>query len=290
MFKYFGRVTLTIYIDILFCLNLIIDYMIILSVKHFLSVDAKRYRMIFGAITGGLSSFIILLPPMPSVVSWIINLLSACIIIAVSFCPLSRIKFIKTAATFFLISFCYCGLMIAIWMIFSPQNIVIRNSSVYIAVSPIVLIITTLFCYIVLRIILKITGRAVPKNINCKIHIKYKGMEKEIQGKIDTGNTLKEPFSGEYVIVVREELFKETINLNEYMNITKNNKIISDIRLIPFNSVGGTGLIPAIKPDSIKIFNNNNEMSVSAYIALCDNKNMTTDIQALVPAELVMKG
>lgn len=288
----FGGRLLTIYIDILFCLNLIIDYIILLSVKLFLSLGAKPLRLLLGATIGGISSFVILLPPMPSGVSWLISFLSACIIVAATFYPVSRIKFLKTAAAFFLISFCYCGAMIAIWIIFSPQNIVIRNSSVYIGISPIVLIITTLLCYIILRVILRITGRGTAKNLKCKVKIEYNEIIKEFDGTIDTGNTLKEPFSGECVIVARAEIFKDIFDADEYMKMTADNKstLKCNVRLIPFNSVGGVGLIPAIKPNFIKITADSEETEVSAYLALCSGKNLTDDVQSLVPVELIMKG
>lgn len=271
---------------------MIIDYIILLSVKRFLSLGAKQSRLIFGAAIGGLCSFVILLPPIPSGLSWIINLLFACIIVAEAFYPISRIKFIKTAAAFFLVSFCYCGVMIAIWLVFSPSNVVIRNSSVYIGVSPVVLVITTLFCYVVMRVILRITGRGAVNKLKCRIKIKYKNITKEADGTVDTGNTLKEPFSGDCVIVVRADMFKDVFDADKYMKLAENNEDFKNInvRLIPFNSVGGVGLIPAIKPDSIKIICNNEETEVSAYLAFCSSENMTDDIQSLVPVELIMKG
>ncbi len=283
---------MTIYVDILFCVNLIIDYIILLSVKTFLSLNARNIRLILGAAVGALCSFVILLPPIPSGLSWVINFISACVVVFAAFSPMSKKLFLKTSAAFFLISFCYCGLMIAVWILFSPQNLVIRNGSVYIAVSPFILIVTTLFCYVILRVVLRITGRGVPKESVCRVLIEYKGHKKEFSGTIDTGNKLKEPFSGEYVIVARADIFSDISNIKEYMNFTDKYETNAEtgIRLIPFNSVGGTGLMPAIKPDSLKIISGNEEIEVSAYLALCGGENITSDVQALVPAELIMKG
>ena len=87
-------------------------------------------------------------------------------------------------------------------------------------------------------------------------------------------------------------MFKDVFDADKYMKLAENNEDFKNInvRLIPFNSVGGVGLIPAIKPDSIKIICNNEETEVSAYLAFCSSENMTDDIQSLVPVELIMKG
>ena len=281
----------TIYIDILFCLNFIIDYIILLTVRKFLSLNSSQKRLLLGAAVGGVCSFSILLPPLPSGLSMVVSMLTACAVVAAAFCPLSRRIFIKTAAAFFLISFCYCGAMIALWIVFSPKNIVIRNNSVYIAVSPIVLVITTLFCYTILRVIMRITGRGVPTKLKCRAVIVYNGITKEADGTVDTGNTLKEPFSDECVIVAREELFKDMFDAQSYMKTAENTGgSIKGVRLVPFNSVGGTGVIPAVKPDIIKLKFDNEETEVSAYLAFCKGENMTDGTDMLVPAELIMKG
>lgn len=285
------KVTQTIYVDILFCLNFIIDYIILLTVKKFLSLDCGQKRLLLGAAVGGVCSFAIFLPPLPSGLSMVVSMLTACAVVAAAFCPLNRKVFIKTSAAFFLISFCYCGAMIALWIIFSPKNIVIRNNSVYIAVSPIVLVITTLFCYIVLRVIMRITGRGVPKQLKCRAVIEYNGITKKADGTVDTGNTLKEPFSGECVIVAREEIFKDMFDAADCMKISGNSdNSVKGVRLVPFNSVGGTGVIPAVKPDIIKLKIGNEEIKVSAYLAFCKGENMTEGTDMLVPAELIMKG
>lgn len=283
--------TQTIYIDILFCLNFIIDYIILLSVRKFLSLAASRKRLLLGAMTGGICSFVILLPSLPSGLSVLIGILTACIVVTATFYPMSRKKFIKTSAAFFLISFCYCGAMIALWIFFSPNNIVIRNNSVYIAVSPTVLVITTLFCYVILRVIMRITGRGVPDKLRCRVIVEYNGIKKETDGTIDTGNTLKEPFSGECVIVARTEIFRDMFDAEAYMKMTENSeKFNKNVRLIPFGSVGGKGIIPAIKPDKVRVISGDEETEVSAYLAFCREENMTGGVNLLVPAELIMKG
>lgn len=285
-----GKRTHTIYIDILFCVNFIIDYTMLVSVKRFLSLNTRTRRLLLGAFIGALSSFVILIPAMPKVLSVLYNIAAALILTAAAFLPVKRIVYIKAAAAFFMISFCFCGLMTAALAVFSPQNVVIRNSTVYIGISPFVLIALTLICYIAMRIIFRITGRSMPKKIKCRVSVTYQGKTVEADGTVDTGNTLHEPFSGESVIVGRADTFKTMLDAERCMKLCGEGDIPEGVRLVPFSSVGGCGVIPAFKPASVKIINDNQENEVNAYIALCSDKNMTNEVDMLVPAELIMKG
>lgn len=268
----------TIYLDILFCVNFIIDYMILVTVKKFLYLSCRLRRLILGAAVGGLSSFVILLPPMPSGFSMIISFASACFVIGSAFAPLTKKVFLKAAGVFFLISFGYCGIMIAIWLLFTPDILVIRNSSVYIAISPLVLVVTSLFCYVIMQVILRITGKGKPEHMICTVKMLYNGREITFKGYTDTGNILKEPFSGIPVIVAKKSLFR-----GEFCG----DKFDMGMRLIPFSSVGGDGLLQAFKAENISIITQGMKRKVIAYIALCDDSKITGEEDAVIPFELI---
>ena len=289
-FREGGERTHTIYIDILFCINFIIDYMMLVSVKHFLSLNVRRRRLLLGAFVGALSSFVILLPTMPKVFSVLYNVAAVLILTAAAFLPVRRSVYLKASAAFFMISFCFCGVMTAALVFFSPQNVVVRNSTVYIGISPLVLIALTLVCYVIMWIVFRITGRSMPKKMTCRVIVTYRGKTVETNGTIDTGNTLHEPFSGESVIVGRAEIFKTMLDADKCMKLCDEGEIPEGVRLVPFSSVGGCGVIPAFKPAKVTLINDSEENEVNAYIALCSDKNMTNEVNMLVPAELIMKG
>ena len=280
------RLEQTVYADILFCVNFVIDYIILLTVRRFLSLSCRQRRLLLGAAVGGISSFVILLPPLPSGVSMVLSVITACLVVGATFAPMEKKIYIKTAAAFFLISFVYCGAMIAVWLVFSPQNIFIRNSSVYIAMSPISLVITTVICYVILRIIMRITGRNEIKDTSCLIKVEYEGNTISLNGKIDTGNTLKEPFSGEPAIVAAADNFKNIFSLPSF-GTDYPETLPTAIRMIPFSSVGGEGLLPSFKSDNIIIKHEGREFRVSAYVALCSGDKIIGGENALVPYELI---
>ena len=242
--------------------------MILALVKFFLSLAVGRKRLLLGALAGGISSLVILLPEMPAVLSAAVHLISAAALTAAAFCPVNRTVFLKAAAAFFMISFCFCGVMTAMVRLLSPQNTFVRNNTVYIGISPVALIGMTLVCYVIMRVVFQLTGRAVPKKLKCRVSMVCGGKTIESDASVDTCNTLHEPFSNECVIVCRSEIFKNVFDAEQYMKTGLNEGVPGSIRLIPFSSVGGTGVIPAFKPEKVKILYDRSENDVSAYIAL----------------------
>lgn len=277
----------TIYLDVLFCVNFVIDYIILLTVKKFLSLTCRQRRLILGAAAGGLLSFVILLPPMPSGVSCFVSLGGAFIVVGAAFAPMQKRQLIKTAAAFFLISFFYCGAMIAVWLLFSPDNLIIRNSSVYIAVSPGVLIVTTVVCYTVLRTIMRITGKGGAAASVCTVSIPGESGAVCLSGRIDTGNTLKEPFSGESVIVVSSDAAQKKSCLSKLADCDPDD-LKPGARLVPFTSVGGNGILQAIRIEGLVIVCAGKKYKRDAYIAVCPQKSFSVGEEAIVPAELLL--
>lgn len=258
----------TIYLDVLFCVNFVIDYIILLTVRRFMDLRVRKLRLLAGAAVGGLTSFVILLPAMPSGLSLIFSLAFAFAVAGTAFAPMPRGLFIKTSAAFFLISFGYSGLMLAILLIFSPESLIIRNGSVYIGISPMVLLVTTVFCYVILRVILRLTGRGGTSGASCTLRISSDGKTTEYKALVDTGSSLREPFSGKPVIIVSEQAG------------TQGGK---GMRLVPFSSVGGEGLLRAYYPDRITAVTNDGERSIDGYIAASPEK-LREGVEAVIPA------
>lgn len=276
----------TVYLDVLFCVNFIIDYIILLSVRKLMALPARRLRMLCGAAAGGVGSFVILMPPMPFGVSLLISIAEAFLVTAAAFAPMMWAKAAKAAALLFAVSFIYCGFMTAVFMFFSPQTLAVRNSAVYIGISPIVLVVLTIVFYGIMRLFLFLFGKSRSEDQCCRVRVVYCGRSVEADGFFDTGNTLHEPFSGDSVIVGKSSLFQTFPELSEISDGTPVLSKEKSFRLIPFVSVGGNGLLPAFRPSEITIVTKKKKTKVRAYLALGSEKNFSGGCSFIVPAEL----
>lgn len=160
--------------------------------------------------------------------------------------------------------------MIFIYTAFKPKGMEIYNDVVYFNISPVLLIILTLACYYILKLTRRLT-KGVCGGGTCNVEISTNGKIMMFCAKIDTGCNVKEPFSGEYVIIAEKCIID---------NFEPDN---SKIRIIPFKSLGGNGIIKGFKPDSIKI--DGKEISNDVYIGIC-NGVLKGDVKALIPYEI----
>ena len=71
----------TIYLDVLLCLNLYINYFVLRATAKLLHAKLRTGRCLLAAGVGSLFSLTILLPPMPPVYSILFKLLATCIIL-----------------------------------------------------------------------------------------------------------------------------------------------------------------------------------------------------------------
>lgn len=277
----------TIYIDILLGTNIIINYLILLAVKKTTKVNIKTVKLLLGSIFGAICSLIIFLPDFPFIFNLLTKLLISAIIILITFGFSSIRLFIKNIILFYLISFCFCGVMFFIWLL-SPQEIVINNSVVYFNISPILMIITTVICYIIIRIINKVLENQHSILEICKVKIIHNNKYCQFYAKVDTGNTLCEPFSNIPVIVVNEDTVKIIIE-DEFNKLLNNINVDyspnNHYRLIPFNSIGGDGLLPAFLPKEVYI--NDIYCPNKIYIAVCKNRIVSGEIKAMLNPEII---
>lgn len=280
-----------IYIDILVIVNLFVNYFLLLATAKFFCIKWKTSRLILGEILGGIYSLYILAPELPWFISSVIKLFMSVTIIAATFGIKKPTQFFKILIYFYSVNFLFSGIMMAVWCWFKPNGMQVNNGVVYFNISPVILIISTIISYIIIEAINRIVNkrRLDHKIINLKI--KFRTNQISITAKIDTGNFLKEPFSGLPVIVARETSVKPLLPVNTYEQIKdysadKFTDILNlKIRMIPFKTISEESVLPAFKPDCIKI--NESEVQKEVYIALCEDKFMPQNAEALINPEIL---
>lgn len=278
-----------IYVDVLIAVNLFINYFLIISTAKFLHLKTKKSRMVFGEILGAVYSLYILLPPINLFLSLVIKLFMAASIIFAAF-KFSGIKiFFKTLICFYLINFAFSGIMLALWCAFRPQGMQVNNGVVYFSISPVILVISTVITYIILKMINRIIGKRSFGKSTCEVKISEGNSVAILTAMIDTGNSLTEPFSGLPVIVAKTENIKNI--LPEQFLLTANSKKLdeteflkSKLRMIPFKTISGEGLLPAFKPEAVII---NGGAPKEAYIAICPDNILEENCSAIINSDLI---
>lgn len=276
----------TIYIDILICLNLFVNFFILLCVGRFTKIIPKKIRLFLGSIIGAIGSLIILLPEINVFLNFLIKILLAFLMIFATFGKQSIKTLIKNICAFVLISIAFGGCMIALWFLITPKGMIIHNGIVYFNLSPIVLIISTVICYFIIRIIFRVTGKETPKLLVSKIELEQNGQKALFYVKVDTGNSLVEPFSKSPVIVTDIETLKDLVpkeikyyfEQSHELSETTSKKV--HLRLIPYRTIGTNGILPSFKAEQIRI--DGKEIKKSIYIAVCKGSHFKGECRGIL--------
>lgn len=280
-----------LYVDILMAVNLFVNYFILVATSKFMCIKWKTRRLVAGEILGAIYSLYIFLPELNIFISLAIKLFMAFTIVWAVFGIQNFKTFVKTLACFYSVSFAFSGIIFSVWCIWKPNGMTINNGVVYFNISPIVLIFSTLIAYTVIEIINRITGKKENKNRWCDIDVSFDGKSTVFKAKIDTCNSLREPFSNLPVIVTRENTIASLLppnleiktNYSELCGEIFQNKNIK-MRIIPFRTVSGEGLLPAFKPDFIRT---GTGVKKQAYIAICSDKILPKETPALMNPDLL---
>ncbi len=284
----------TIYIDVLVSVNIFINYFLLLSVAKILNLNFTRKKLIFAAFIGSLCSLVILLPPINGFLSLLIKLAMSASVIFFAFEFVSLKFFLKILFAFYGMNFLFGGIIFCLWYFVVPNGIFINNNAIYLNIPPLFLATATLLAYLSIRVVNKIAGTQELSSKSFYIIIKSEKKELKLKAKLDTGNALREPFSSLPVIVVNYK-FAENIMpscIKEYFTTPERNTPwehppdateIKNIRVVPFNTISGNGLLPAFKPDYVSIHGIKKE----AYIAICKQKIFNNEYQALIGPEFI---
>ena len=139
---------MTVYADVLIIINAVIDYFILLTAKRLAKVECKTHKCILASLLGGFLSLYIFAPDYGIVVNMSVWLLS-CAVITLTASGKREIK--KISKLFISIVFSnavYGGIVMIVWSLFKPKAMVIYNGVVYYHISPFVLLLVTVFCYL----------------------------------------------------------------------------------------------------------------------------------------------
>ena len=260
----------TVYIDVLVVVNCFIDLLLLLCVSRLLHLRTKPLRLLFASLVGGSFSLTALLPPIPFPLNVLWDGLTAALTVLTAFGRADLRRFLTRTAALVAVSFSFCGVMVFVCTVFRPKGMEIYNDVVYFNISPFVLIILTLVCYYTLLLLKRFTKGAAGKQV-CTVTLRCGGRETAFRAVIDTGYQVREPFSGEFVIIAD----KSCLNGLSLLNFSK--------RIIPFGSLGGEGILEGMRAESVQI--DGRDISNRIYIGVCEGV-LQGDVRAIVPYEL----
>ena len=242
-----------IYLDYIFLINFLFDFLLLLSVSIILRRNIKIKRIIFGALIGGISIFTLFMK-INNIELFLIKVLISILMVLITF-SYQNIKYtLKNLLFLYMSSMLLGGVLYFLNIEFSyyHEGLVFYHNGF--SINLIVLIVLSpIIIYTYMRQMIDLKNNY---SNYYKIDIVYKGKIIKLNAFLDTGNKLIDPITKSPVIIVKEQYFKK----------------IDKFSLIPYSSINETGVIKCIIPEQIYI--NNKEIKQKIKLGLVKKIDM----------------
>lgn len=292
-----------IYIDIIIVENLIMNYIILYATGLISKRKISHLKIFFASTIGTIYVIIEYISKLNIYSNMFLKSILSIVMVFIAFNSQNVKNLFKLLVLFYLTTFTFGGVATYLIYVLKPQNIIIKNG-MYVGTYVLkVIFIGAIIGTIILIIAFKFTkNKITKKDVICKIKIKLNGKEIILDTMVDTGNMLKEPLTGNPVVVVEKTSLynlipKEILNNTEsilggdFERIPENikNEYISRLKIIPFSSLGKqNGMLIGIKPERLYVINEQVEEKKDDAIIGIYNKSLTKrgEYNALIGIEL----
>ncbi len=236
---------MVIYIDVLIVINIYITYFILKATAKLLHSGYKLSRLIAASVLGGISAITAVIP-----LSFIWALLlrfTLTVGITLTAFGFSGIKNLLIRSVMNLISAALvCGGTVLLRETTGNDFFAAARGYAYLDVSILTLIIATTAVYIII-VLLRRKADIPSEDELITVKIRQGNKTAVVTAYPDSGNNLRDYFSGKPVIICRREKIESLMPPMEKS------------KLIPFSSVGGSGIVTAFKPDNVTLCRENGE-------------------------------
>lgn len=269
-----GGGAVTVYADVLVSINILITYIFLVCTRVICKTATNKIFVAIGSFVGGFSSLIIFVDFKFQALSLLIKLLTAAVIVAVSFLPRSVKNFVKIYIGFFTVSVVFGGVMYFLEISVNPEKIIYYNGTVYFDMSLTYLVGSVLVIYGVFLLVQYILDKKVSDESICEIKIVFRKTEVSVSAIIDTGNNLTDGLTGRPVAVAELSAvaplfdFKEIdfLKKSDYLNVPETLK--KYIRVVPCGAVTGDGVLLGVIPEKVEV-KTKTRCYVNDYCVIC---------------------
>lgn len=163
----------------------------------------QKLLLFIGSALCGLYSFILFWDSMPPIAAFLSKLCFSVIVILVVFRPLKPRKFARITMIFYLISFAMGGITIGAMYLLGIAGLT-RNSTLYLGISGyFYILLGCILTYIFFSLLSElIMSRLTKERTFADVKIFMGDKSVTIKGMVDTGNFLKDPLTGNPVMII----------------------------------------------------------------------------------------
>ena len=198
-----------VYLDVLFLLNLVVDYLLLLAGAKITGEPIFRLRMGGGALLGAVYAAAIFLPGFGWLSHPVCKLCAGVAMVLITFGASRRL--LRLTLVFFAVSAALGGVILALQLL-GTGGLTLENGVLYTGFDLRLLLVTVILTYVALNLIFCRTARhgGVRRDL-CNAKILLGGQCVSVTVLLDTGNTLTDPIRNQPVMVVESCLLQHIL-------------------------------------------------------------------------------
>lgn len=252
-----------IYVDTLFLLNAMVDYLLLLASARLAGEPLARLRFLLGAVLGGLYAVAIFLPGLSFLARPPCRLAAAVLMVLAAFWKSRRL--LRQVVIFFALSCAFGGGVLAIALL-GGRGLALSNGVLYSGMDLKIVLLSAAGCYGALTLIFQRTGRHTASSGELRpVRLTLGERQVSLTALVDTGNTLTDPATGRPVLVAEADCVEELLppgirpspaDLRDPAGALERLKDPwrRRFRLLPYRSVGvDRGLLLAVRVDQVQV-------------------------------------
>ncbi len=256
-----------IYADVLMITNFLLTYFNIAALNALTHAKPKLRRMVAGAGIGAAVSLLIVVESRSmgsAAMIFAARILAVGILVLVVYGKMKIRQIMRYCLIYLVISCAFAAVTLVFWKLTGSRIIYIRNFTIYFDLSLAALIGSAIVAYVLLWGFGAITQRKFNKESSYRATLTdtKTGENFTLPALADTGNALCNPFNGKPVAVCVSDTLSERYGVRDCTTAPEG------FLLIPFHSLGGTGLIPVTGRLAVEIAEGEKKKTVDVCVGI----------------------
>jgi stage II sporulation protein GA (sporulation sigma-E factor processing peptidase) len=266
---------MVIYLDVVFAINLLIDFLILVFTSFVLREPIRSIRLLLSSFAGALYTLFLFAPELQLLWSMTAKILLSILMIRIAFPWRGPLSVLKELLVFYLVSCALGGIAYAAALFIGSATAM--NTGLVLVSKHTLTTNLVLLAIFMAPIVLTLAGKSVWKHVQqskqleagiWSLTIVVGGKELTCSGLLDTGNGLMDPISKQPVTIVNftslkpllppqlvEQLEKNPTNLMDVMaGVEWGDDWVRRVKMVPYRSVGTKmGMMIAFQPDRVRL-------------------------------------
>lgn len=253
-----------VYIDSLFLLNLVVNYLLLLASARLAGEVIRRLRLGLGAALGAFYAAAVFFPGMGFLVHPLCKLGAAVLMLLCAFGGSRRL--LRLTLVFFGVSAAFGGGIFAIELL-GGRGLSLKNGIFYSAMDLRLILLSAAACYVAIAFVFRRTARhSGPRRELVPAVITLGGRRTALTALVDTGNTLTDPVTNRPVMVAEGEKLVSLFPEGECPEEGDLRDPVASLerlsqgagkgrwRLLPYQAVGvDCGMLLALRTDGVRV-------------------------------------